>query len=64
METNTRSLRLVAFAWIAVGTLGQLANELLADLGRTATLAAAAVNLVGLVTLGYSLMRDRRESRT
>lgn len=60
MAVNTDSLRVIAFIWIIVGTVGLLTNEFIVDLGRVAVLASAAVNLVGLVALGYSLLLDRR----
>ena len=64
MGEKSGSLRLIALVLIAVGTTGLLANEFIADWGRTATLASAALNLVGLVILGYTLMRDRKRSGT
>lgn len=60
-ETN-ESLRLVAVVLVIVGTTGLLANEFIADWGRTATLASAALNVIGLAILGYALMRDRTRS--
>ena len=43
-----------AFVFLIIGTLGLLINELAFDWGRAATLAFAAVNFVGLVTLGLT----------
>jgi len=45
------SLKLASFILIFIGTLGLLLNELIFDWGRTATIAFAAANLVGLATL-------------
>jgi len=53
------SVRLIAFVLIIVGTFGLLANEFIAQWGRAATLASAALNLVGLVVLWYSMRRNR-----
>ena len=64
MGEYSGSLRLTAFVLIIVGTLGLLANEFIADWGRAAALASAALNLIGLLWLGYSLMRERKHSRT
>lgn len=63
MGNRSGSVGRVAFAWVAVGTLGLLLNEFVVDLGRIATLSSAAVDLVGLVALGYSLILEKRESR-
>ncbi len=64
MGETTGSVRLVAIVLIIVGTTGLLANEFIAGWGRAATLASAALNLIGLVAMGYSLMRDRKQSGT
>jgi len=45
----------LAFALVAVGTLGLLANEFVFSWGRIATLAFAAANGIGLVALGIAL---------
>jgi len=50
----------VAFALLILGTLGLLANEFVVNWGRTATLAFAGFNVVGLVMLGYSVLRRGR----
>jgi len=50
----------VAFLLLIVGTLGLLANEFVVHWGRTATLAFASSNVVGLVMLGYSVLRRGR----
>jgi hypothetical protein len=47
----------VAFLLLIVGTLGLLANEFIMNWGRTATLVFATSSAVGLVILGYSLVR-------
>lgn len=62
MAETGGSLRLTAVVLIAVGTTGLLANEFITDWGRTATLASAALNVIGLAILGYTLVRDRRRS--
>ena len=46
-----------AFLLLIVGTSGLLANEFIVNWGRMATLAFAGSNVVGLVMLGYSLLR-------
>jgi len=45
------SLKLASFILIFIGTLFLLLNELIFDWGRTATIAFAATNLLGLATL-------------
>jgi hypothetical protein len=50
----------VAFLLLIVGTLGLLANEFVVSWGRTATLAFAGSNVVGLVMLGYWVLRRGR----
>lgn len=64
MRQTSESLRLIALVWVAVGTVGLLVNEFIVHLGRTATLASAALNLIGLIVLGATLMRDRKRSAT
>jgi len=45
------SLKTASFIAIFIGTVGLLLNEFIFDWGRTATIAFAAANLVGLATL-------------
>jgi hypothetical protein len=53
------SLKLASFILIFIGTLCLLLNELILDWGRTATIAFAATNLVGLATLFWSMKKAR-----
>jgi hypothetical protein len=53
------SLKLTSFILISIGTLCLLLNELILDWGRTATIAFAATNLVGLATLVWSMKKAR-----
>jgi hypothetical protein len=53
------SLKLTSFILISIGTLCLLLNELIFDWGRTATIAFAAANLVGLATLVWSMKKAR-----
>jgi len=46
-----KSLKTASFIVIFIGTVGLLLNELIFDWGRTAIIAFAAANLVGLATL-------------
>ena len=57
MGTITGRISVFAFLLLIVGTLGLLANEFIVNWGRMATLVFAASNIVGLVILGYSLVR-------
>jgi len=50
----TRVIELSAFVSLIIGTLGLLANEILFDWGRAATLTFAALNIVGLIALGFA----------
>jgi hypothetical protein len=45
---------LSAFVFLLVGTLGLLMNEFVFDWGRSATLVFAAVNVIGLIALGFT----------
>ena len=49
-----KTIELLPFVFLIPGTLGLLLNEFVFDWGRTATLAFAAANLVGLLVLAYS----------
>ena len=42
---------LIAFILLGIGTVGLLLNEFLFDLGRSATLTFAVLNLVGFILL-------------
>ena len=64
MGKATESVRLTAFVLVIVGTLGLLANEYIGNWGRAATLASAALNVVGLMILWVSLPRDRKRPPT
>ena len=57
MGKITGRISAVAFLLLIVGTLGLLANEFIVNWGRTTTLVFAASNVIGLVILGYSLVR-------
>ena len=52
----------IAFALLILGTLGLLLNEFIFTWGRTATLIFAAVNIIGLLMLGF-WFRNVRSSR-
>jgi hypothetical protein len=54
----------IAFALVAIGTLGLLANEFLFTWGRSATLTFAAMDAIGLVALGIALRRRGRHNAT
>jgi hypothetical protein len=49
-----RVLKLSAFILLIIGTLGLLANEIIFDWGRAATLTFAALNIVGFIALGFA----------
>ena len=48
-----KNIALSAFVCLLVGTLGLLTNEFVFDWGRTATLIFAALNVIGLLALGF-----------
>jgi len=54
--------KLSAFILLIIGTLGLLINEFIFDWGSTVTLAFAAVNIVGLAILAYTLWGRKRET--
>ena len=60
MGKITGPISALACVLLIVGTLGLLANEFMVNWGRTATLLFAASNLVGLLILGYSLVRAKK----
>ncbi|MFH1006669.1 MAG: hypothetical protein V1800_04090 [Candidatus Latescibacterota bacterium] len=62
MQECTGSAKLVAFVLIILGTLGLLANEFIAGWGRAATLASAALNVIGLLGLAYPMLRERKRA--
>ena len=43
-----------AFVFLLIGTLGLLMNEFVFDWGRTATLIFGALNVIGLLALGFA----------
>ena len=47
-------VKLSAFILVGIGTLGLLGNEFIFDWGRSATLAFASMNVVGLATLAFA----------
>lgn len=47
-------MEIIPFVLIILGTLGLLLNEFVFDWGKAATLIFAAVNLLGLLVLGYT----------
>lgn len=53
----------VSFAAVIVGTAGLIWGEFF-DIGRTATLLFAAVNLVGLIGIAPVLFGSKRSGRT
>ena len=55
--SNKDVIKLVAFILLAVGTIGLLLNEFVFDWGRAATLAYAALNVVGFVMLAFTIWR-------
>jgi hypothetical protein len=55
------ALKTASFIAIFIGTIGLLLNELIFDWGRTATIAFAAANLVGLATLLWSMKKARNK---
>jgi hypothetical protein len=55
------SLKTASFIVIFIGTVGLLLNELILDWGRTATIAFAATNLVGLAALVWSMKKAREQ---
>lgn len=55
--SNKDVIKLVPFILLAVGTIGLLLNEFVFDWGRAATLVSAALNVVGLVMLAFTLWR-------
>ena len=50
----TQATRLIAFILLIIGTVGLLINEFIFDWGSIATLAFAAINVVGLVVLAIA----------
>ena len=46
-------IQMIAIICLILGTLGLLLNEFLFSWGRPATLIFAAVNIIGLVMLGF-----------
>ena len=55
-------LKLSGFILVIIGTVGLLINEFIFDWGRTATLTFAAVNVVGLATLGFANWGMKKET--
>ena len=50
-----------AFVFVAIGTLGLLANEFLFAWGTLATLIFAAINIIGLAAVWVVLRRKRHD---
>lgn len=50
-----KTIEVMPVVLLVFGTLGLLLNEYVFDWGRTATLSFAAVNVIGLLVLGYTL---------
>lgn len=48
-----KTIELIPFILLIIGTLGLLLNELVFEWGQTATLSLAAANVIGLLALGY-----------
>ena len=61
MYTLREVARLKAFVFLVIGTVGLLVNELAFDWGRAATLAFAALNVVGLITLVFTNRGVKKE---
>jgi len=61
MYTLREVARVKAFVFLVIGTVGLLVNELTFDWGRAATLAFAALNVVGLITLVFTNWRMKKE---
>lgn len=54
--------KLSAFILLIIGTLGLIINEFIFNWGSTVTLAFAAVNIVGLAILAYTLWGRKKET--
>ena len=57
-----QSVKLVGFTLLVIGTLGLIINEFIFNWGSTVTLAFAAVNIVGLAILAYTLWDRKKET--
>jgi len=55
-------IELSPFILLIIGTLGLIINEFIFDWGSTVTLTFAAVNIVGLAILAYTLWGRRKET--
>jgi len=55
------AIKLVAFIFLTIGTLGLLINEYAFDWGRVATLVFAIVNFLGLAILVSSYFKMRNK---
>ena len=51
--------KLIAFILLIIGTLGLIINEFVFDWGSTATIAFAAINVVGLIVVAYTFWAAR-----
>ena len=54
--------KLSAFILLIIGTLGLITNEFIFNWGSTVTLTFAAVNIVGLAILAYTLWDRKKET--
>jgi len=61
MTMSSGKKGLCGFGLVFVGTVGLLANELVFDWGRTATLIFAGLNVVGLIALSPTLWKSREK---
>ena len=56
-DVMKKYIQMIAIICLILGTLGLLLNEFLFSWGRPVTLIFAAVNIIGLVMLGFSFRK-------
>jgi hypothetical protein len=56
-----KSIHLIAFILLIIGTIGLLVNEFVTGWGRGATITFACLNVIGLTFLIYTKVKKRRK---
>jgi len=56
-----KSIHLIDFILLIIGTIGLLVNEFIAGWGRGATITFACLNVIGLTFLIYTKVKQRRK---
>ena len=57
------AIKLIAFIFLTIGTLGLLINEFVSDWGRVATIVFAIVNFIGLTILAATYLRMKNKNK-